>query len=620
MGRDTIQLEDVISTISEEYLLEFTSEYGIPESLHPKLRGPEEPIVEFSEGKVSVYTKFFKFANYHMDLFNLISAPNPAKVKTRTRPRAAHEVQLLTVAASRVIEMEDTVVASGSPGTPSALEKSPLDFANEGLPQMITKMGGTADQVQDGLSHEIPPVETATTTEVVQEPGLEKEVATMGPPVNKRHRKRGNNEAKTNAPPNVLRKDHAAFRPAQSTLGGKYLALIGLEAGSTFFTPATQETPVDAKSMSDPEPLSSWKTAPEIPTENVATAGVQDLLSTESLAGVGRDQQLPPGYPGRMPRHGRSHSVTGVTLLKKATTKIARRDQRIQAREGEIKRLDQEIKSLRNVEAEVHGLRIQTKNLETLLEAEVDMKKVADAKNEGQAKELESLRVQFLDLQVSNNQLSQQYEDDRVEQRCAEMDARLDKLSVDFDEELYPHMLTAIAGCRWAIRHGLRLAVMKCVESPELRQAFANVVSAWLVKGISEGLENGIEHGKADRDLADVEAYDPEANSKYVKALQDLKDLKYSLVDQLEKLKDAPMELIMASLHLENPWVVKEEMLLEDAIAANISRAEKKKKRKVVCCTHGICSAHHARSDVIPVSALTIAPRGLAILLADAAT
>ncbi|GKA79712.1 hypothetical protein Tco_0786308 [Tanacetum coccineum] len=33
-------------------------------------------------------------------------------------------------------------------------------------------------------------------------------------------------------------------------------------------------------------------------------------------------------------------------------------------------------------------------------------------------------------------------EDEKVEQRCAEMDARLDALSIDFDEELYPHMLT----------------------------------------------------------------------------------------------------------------------------------------------------------------------------------
>ncbi|GKA06972.1 hypothetical protein Tco_0686196 [Tanacetum coccineum] len=134
------------------------------------------------------------------------------------------------------------------------------------------------------------------------------------------------------------------------------------------------------------------------------------------------------------------------------------------------------------------------------------------------------------------------------------MDAHLDKLSVDFDEELYPHMLTAIASHRWVIGHGLRLAVMKSSESPELRQAFADVVSAGLVKGITEGLKHGIDHGKADRDLATIEAYDPEADSKYVKALQDLKDLKYSLVDQLEGLKDAPMELFMTSLYLESDF------------------------------------------------------------------
>ncbi|GJS56231.1 hypothetical protein Tco_0629593 [Tanacetum coccineum] len=199
------------------------------------------------------------------------------------------------------------------------------------------------------------------------------------------------------------------------------------------------------------------------------------------------------------------------------------------------------------------------------------------------------------------------YEDDRVEQRCAEMDARLDKLSVDFDEELYPHMLTAIAGRCWVIGHAMRLAVMKCVESSEIRHAFADVVSAGIAKGMSEGLKYGIEHGKADRDLEDVEAYDPKANSKLVKALQDLKDLKYPKVDQLEKLKDASMDLIMVH-DPEDPWAVKEEVLLEDAIAANISREEKKKKCRVVFRTHEIGSAHHARSDGILVSVPTVAP------------
>ncbi|GKD94183.1 hypothetical protein Tco_1374020 [Tanacetum coccineum] len=69
-----------------------------------------------------------------MDLFNLISAPNPAKVKMGTRPRAAHKVPLLTAIANRMIVMEDATIALGSSGTPSTVEKSPLGFANEDSP------------------------------------------------------------------------------------------------------------------------------------------------------------------------------------------------------------------------------------------------------------------------------------------------------------------------------------------------------------------------------------------------------------------------------------------------------------------------------------------------------
>nr|GEZ10707.1 transposase (putative), gypsy type [Tanacetum cinerariifolium] len=203
------------------------------------------------------------------------------------------------------------------------------------------------------------------------------------------------------------------------------------------------------------------------------------------------------------------------------------------------------------------------------------------------------------------------------------MDARLDALSIDFDEELYPHTLTAIAGRRWVIKNGLRLAVMKCGESTELRQVFADVVSEGIAKGMSKGLKHGVEHRKANLSLEAIEAYDPEAKAKYIAALHALKDLKYPIVDQLEGLKDAPMDVIMASLHLKSDtgddapqWIRK----LPDAIAANVSRAEKKKKCRVVCRTHGVGSAHHTRSDGVSVSVPIVAPQGLAFLLMDAAT
>ncbi|GJZ44884.1 hypothetical protein Tco_0592480 [Tanacetum coccineum] len=80
-----------------------------------------------------------------------------------------------------------------------------------------------------------------------------------------------------------------------------------------------------------------------------------------------------------------------------------------------------------------------------------------------------------------------------VTHRCVEIDARLDTLSIYFDEELYPHMLTAIAGRRWVIGHGMCLAMMKCAESMELRQWFSNVVSLDCQRN-REGKVGGMPH------------------------------------------------------------------------------------------------------------------------------
>nr|GEZ74407.1 transposase (putative), gypsy type [Tanacetum cinerariifolium] len=217
-------------------------------------------------------------------------------------------------------------------------------------------------------------------------------------------------------------------------------------------------------------------------------------------------------------------------LLKKSVAQVARRDKRIQDRELEIK------------------------NLKALLETEAEMKRATEVSNEHL-----SQRVAALQEQVSGEEKLKaafeefkRYKDDRVEQRCAELDARLDALSIDFDEERYPHMLTAIAGRRWVIGHGLRLAMMKCAESLEMRQAFVDVVSPGVAKGMSEGLKHGVEHGRSQLELESIKAYDPEAEAKFVAALESLKDLKFSLLDQLEGLKDAPMDVIMAPLYLES--------------------------------------------------------------------
>nr|GEY65173.1 hypothetical protein [Tanacetum cinerariifolium] len=464
---------------------------------------------------------------------------------------------------------------------------------------------------------EIPSSEDIPAT-VASGVGQAEEAATMDPPSAQESRKRGYNRADVNAPSKSLRRDYADPQPSGSSRGRKSLAAIQL--GLTSFV-VPKDVPVG---VSDPDPVSFADAPSRHPadvaqsSQGITAAGDSGSENVSSPVEVGSprsvyrlewgitngslldtpeacqdlvDHAAPPGYFFEL-RHMHNEEFLGQYNINLA---------RIQARELEIK------------------------NLEARLETEAGMKKATKDKTE----------------------------DERVEQRCTELDARLDELSIDFDEELYPHMLTAIAGRRRVIGHGLRLAMMKCAESLEMRQAFADVVSAGVAKGMSEGLKHGLEHGHAQLKVESIEAYDPEAEAKFVAALQSLKDLKYPLLDQLEGLKDAPMDVIMAALYMESdtgedasqyirdlrpsssqltipvypevrdprhPWAYKEEIKLSDAITANITRAEKKKKCCIVCRTHGVGSAHHARSDGIPVSVPMVVPRGLALLLVDAAT
>nr|GEW82525.1 hypothetical protein [Tanacetum cinerariifolium] len=570
-GRDTVQLETAVSTISHEYLLEFTSEYGISEDMHPELPGLEERIVDFSEGKNNRFfwvdervfltvadwrtsapkyempaedtysPKAVAVLNTHRtsiqkqpeallclvglsrryflgeDVYSTFlhdddwgGAPNPTKVKTGTCPRAAYEVSLLTVTASRVIEMENLAAATDSSGVPSTIERSPLDFANENPSQQSTGGDGTKNQGQETV------LENVTTTWVAPEAGLVGEIAAMGPRVNKERRKRGNNGVDVNAPPktpaDVSDPDPLSFANPQSIPKGS----VAQSSKGAFVTGDPESENTSFTSMvGSPESIyqPEWGVTNSCRLDTPKTC--QDLV--DHIAGNGSQLRL------------RFEHV--AKLLKKSVAQVARQDQKIQARENEIK------------------------NLEALLEAETDMKKAAKAKNAELDKELENLRALFEDLQVSNDRLSQ-----------------------------------------WIIGHGLCLAVMKCGESTELRQVFTDVVSVGIAKGISEGLKYGLEHGNANLDLEAIEAYVPEAKTKYVVALHALRDLKYPMVDQLE------------------------EILLANAVAVNVSYAEKKKKCRVVCRTHRVGFTHHARSDGVPVSVPTVAPQGLAILLVDAAT
>ncbi|GKE67140.1 hypothetical protein Tco_1521301, partial [Tanacetum coccineum] len=117
----------------------------------------------------------------------------------------------------------------------------------------------------------------------------------------------------------------------------------------------------------------------------------------------------------------------------------------------------------------------------------------------------------------------------RLDERVAEMKGRIADVKRDMNDHLYPHMFTAIARRLWVIGHGLRLAVYKCAPSVECAQ-----------------------HGKEGRSLAQIEAYDPEIEAKFVVVVSEFKNISFPLLDELEGLRDSPLAPIMSALTLKD--------------------------------------------------------------------
>nr|GFA45607.1 putative transposase (putative), gypsy type [Tanacetum cinerariifolium] len=332
MVRDNVQLETAVNTITHEYLLEFTSEYGISEALRPELPGPGDRIVDFPEGKVGVYTRFFELANFRLplsqflcdvlgyyqihisqlsvigaakvshfeincrvqnivptlSLFRVFYVPSfnsgwmsfskrpgkntpqcytkpldslknwnnrffwvdecvfPTAVEWRTNASkdgmpasgaySVDAVRMLDTHRTPIQKQPEALlclvaVATDSSGVPSAIDKSPLDFADE------AEASG-----RETAAPEMPPSEEPTVRE---------------------SRKRGPEGVDANAPPKLLRKDHTD-RPSGSSRGGKSLAAMQLSLNSNVFI--SEGIPDD---VSDPDPL-AFAGAPSHPPVDVA--------------------------------------------------------------------------------------------------------------------------------------------------------------------------------------------------------------------------------------------------------------------------------------------------------------------------------------------------------------
>ncbi|GJW41846.1 hypothetical protein Tco_0070645 [Tanacetum coccineum] len=146
--------------------------------------------------------------------------------------------------------------------------------------------------------------------------------------------------------------------------------------------------------------------------------------------------------------------------------------------------------------------------------------------------------------------------------RLAEIDADFTRCCMRFQESFHPHLLNVVAGRRWLLTHGMKLLVVKCLNSNEYMEALGHAFGRAIEKGMQEGLAAGIEHGQAGRCLTDLEAYIPSAEDDFNSAIRDLCDLNFPLLQELSNKKDA------------STWDIMDLLRLDDAVAETLGMTD----------------------------------------------
>ncbi|GJX60297.1 hypothetical protein Tco_0291687 [Tanacetum coccineum] len=60
------------------------------------------------------------------------------------------------------------------------------------------------------------------------------------------------------------------------------------------------------------------------------------------------------------------------------------------------------------------------------------------------------------------------------------------EMALHLEEKLYPHLLTTVFGRRWLLTHGMELAIVKCLNSPEYLSALGAAINKAIEKGMQD--------------------------------------------------------------------------------------------------------------------------------------
>ncbi|GJV01306.1 hypothetical protein Tco_1334875 [Tanacetum coccineum] len=163
----------------------------------------------------------------------------------------------------------------------------------------------------------------------------------------------------------------------------------------------------------------------------------------------------------------------------------------------------------------------------------------------------------------------------RVEELLEKQEEKLRKLSIEYDEELYPHMLSAIDERRWLISH----------------------VPAAQVPGYNDN---------AYEELVDAMETMKLHATKGAEAQPD-----YFLKPDVAQLQ---VPIYARPCDILNPFALEKEIPLRESLEAHAIRLAKKKRVKGKAILCGVGAAHIPRSNGVPVSVATVSPKDSELL------
>ncbi|GKC62540.1 hypothetical protein Tco_1095138, partial [Tanacetum coccineum] len=245
-----------------------------------------------------------------------------------------------------------------------------------------------------------------------------------------------------------------------------------------------------------------------------------------------------------------------VQLLMKETEAAEAIHLRVEASKFEVveKYLQDEIKSLKErttaLEKEKGVLDVKVADL--VATVKVREQEAADSdvmvttiklQNDRLADQVRELETSYAGLQekvaMYENCMSplEKFQDEQmavVHEKFNKLDSDFIETCLHLEERLYPHMLTTIAGRRWLLTYGMKLAVFKCLNSLEYLSALGAAISKAIEKGMQDGLAAVITHGQEGRVLTDVVAFNPSAEDDFTSALQEVQNVNFSLLAKLQ--------------------------------------------------------------------------------------